>query len=124
MVFKVPKELDEFLTLGFLILFVLSFMLNVYRSSEITLEYYDYCFDIVPEKEFKIDTVRGLTIEDYMKEYANISLRNSKYAMNVMILLYWVCIPILCFYYSMFKFKKEMWKEEKTENYLNNEILK
>lgn len=111
--FNVPEEVDEFLTLGFLILFVISFMLNTYQSSEIVLDFAEYCYQVVPDETYEIDYLRGPNLEGYMTEYANLSLRNSKYAFGVLNFLYWFCIPYLCFFYAIYRFKPEMYENNR-----------
>lgn len=101
MVFNIPRELDEFLTLGFLFLFLISYGYNMATSGNATLVFLKNEYAVQPEENPLMDS--------WIQEYANNKLSQSIRAYYLTQGLYWLGIPILCFYYSIFKFKPDMW---------------
>lgn len=107
-VFNIPDECDEFLTFGFLIIFLISFMFNTYASGNATLIFIEDYYGIFPDPDYDPQQFYNKQYE-YVQKYANKTLSNNKIAYFTAHSLYWLGIPILCFYYSLFKFRREMW---------------
>lgn len=117
MVFDIPDEIDEFLTLMFLAIFVLSFMLNTHVCGRAVIDFYNESFDVSP-KVIQNDPLSSYSLDNsfsyYIQQSSNQYLKNTKVSFWSMIVIYWGIIPILCFYYAFFRFKSTMWKDLNT----------
>lgn len=108
MVFDIPPQVDEFLTNGFLLLFIISFLINTYMFSEISLDYIKECHHVVPNYNMtKYDRFTN-NFEYNLQQITNSAQKKSSFAFYSKLILYWIVIPFVCFYYS-FKFNKSMW---------------
>lgn len=102
MVFNVPQVWDEFITIQFLLLFVLGFCVNVYGSGSANLVLIKDVYDVSPYQDFDFPTDRQI----YVRSFAENIYSQSRIAFWISMLIYWVLIPSICFYYGIFKFRK------------------
>lgn len=115
MIFNIPREVDEFLTLGFLSLFVISFLINTFIGANLNIEIAEVCYHITPaNNSFEISPLQDY--DAYMtQQYTENFKKSSSRAYWSSLILYFGFIPILCFYYAFFKFKKDIWNGEKID---------
>lgn len=109
MVFNIPKEVDEFLTLGFLMLFVIAYMVNLSTAGQLEIQFVRNEFGIeIVNQSYEIDYFSNP--QQYMlNKFAENGFAKSERAWWVAMLIYWLGIPLLCYYFAIFRFKKGMW---------------
>lgn len=103
-VFNVPDEIDEWLTLQFIIFFVIGFLFNVYANGNATLVFFDDYYNIDPYSDISYN--RSLTEQEYyIREYASNTLVSTQRSFWIVHFLYWILSPLINFYYGFFRFK-------------------
>lgn len=101
MAFDVPKDVDNFFTLLFMIAVLLSIGYNVYTGGNATLVFLENEYSVVPNDDPIIDS--------WIQEYANNTIDKHKRVYWLSFFLYYLGVPLICFYYGYFKFRPEMW---------------
>jgi len=110
MTFNIPKEIDEFFYIQFVLFFLIGFMCNVYSNGQATLIFVEDYYQINP----LITDNQNLSSQyefmqsqkqEVIQKYTNQTYFNSKLARNLTLLLYWLISPLICFYFALFKFR-------------------
>jgi hypothetical protein len=115
-VLNVPKRIDSWLTIQFLLFFLIAFCVNIDANGRATLVYLSSEYHISP------DSPNFYYTDDYkmLQKYSqDIELRD-KWVWNICLILYFIISPAINFYFGLFIFKKGLWKE--TQQSLNTTI--
>lgn len=108
--FGMPKQLDNFFTLQFLLLFVVSFLFNFYGNAQVTLLYYDEVHGLTLEQcnALQDNPVLEMTKDqEYICEYLRGSSWRSLFAQKSSQILFSVISPLISLYYAFFVFRKK-----------------
>jgi ABC-type transport system involved in multi-copper enzyme maturation permease subunit len=104
-IFGIPKNREEFLTLCFLIVIACSFLVNVYSNGKATLIFIKNEYDIKPDSLNYNLTPEYQTIQ----KYANLTQFTDNRINIAILILIFIILPGICFYYAFFVFKKSDW---------------
>lgn len=131
MSFGIPADIDDFLVCEFIILFVISFMLNtstcnIQIVNDISAR---YSLDKNISSNFSFgssgfsNSSLNLSLDSTYGVYsfspqasAKSYFASSRKAFWIGLFLYWIAIPAICFYYSFFVFKKSYWTKDLNTN--------
>lgn len=105
-VFKLPDEIDEILTIQFLIIFVIGFMINVLANGNATLVFFHDEYGVSPGDDSFYQDYKT----EMISQYASTTLSNIHYSFWVSHFLYWILSPLVNFYYAFFRFRKLSWE--------------
>jgi hypothetical protein len=139
MAFGVPKQIDNFLTLGYLSLFLVSFMINTSMCGSAVVNFYNVTYHISPDllsqnsstSSFALNVSNpsmafGSNVQNQFNYYISSSAQSystsSHKAFYLGLFIYWFLIPALCFYYAFFVFKKSMWEKKSLNTSIDTNI--
>lgn len=105
MSFQIPRKIDDWLTIQYIIFFLIGFFLNVFSNGQATLIFIDDYYGVDQDSVFE-DTLYFSEKQKYIKEFENHIYTNNKFVWLVTLLLYFVISPLINFYYAFFVFKK------------------
>lgn len=111
-IFGIPPEVDEFFNLAFLIIFCLSVTLNSNYCGGGALKVFEENFNVKPD--FTVDEGSLYIMPQEQFNYlvqmeTNRYFKTSQKGFWFGMVLYWFAVPLLCYYYAIFRFKKGMW---------------
>lgn len=106
-VFNIPSQHDEWLTIQFILFFVLGFGINVYSNGQATLIYLENEYQLKPNHP-----AYNLTPQyELLQKYTNQEKYRNDWINYVLLILYFIISPLINFYFAFFKFKKGQWKD-------------
>jgi len=116
MVLNVPKNIDSWLTIQFLIFFLMAFAINTDANGRATLIYLSSEYHISPDSPNFEYTKDYQLLQKYSQD---VELRD-KWVWDICLILYFIISPAINFYFGFFVFKKgQTWKSQQS---LNTEI--
>jgi hypothetical protein len=101
-VFNIPKDVDSWLTIQYLILFLMAFAINTDANGRATLIYLEAEYHISPDSPNFYYTNDYKMLQKYSQD---VELRN-KWVWNICLILYFIISPTINFYFGFFVFKK------------------
>jgi hypothetical protein len=115
MTFNIPKPIDEFFVCVFMLFFLIGFMCNVYSNGQATLLFIHSYYDMKPNNSSSISIkILNTTIESNkefkaIQDFTNKTYFNNNFVNYLALIFYWLISPLICFYFAIFRFNKNMW---------------
>jgi ABC-type transport system involved in multi-copper enzyme maturation permease subunit len=108
-IFGIPKNREEFLTFCFIIVVLCGFLVNVYSNGKATLIFIKNKYDISPDSPVYNSTDEYKQIYDlaHQQKYTDDRINWA------ILFLTCVLLPVICFIYGFFIFKKSDWEVNK-----------
>lgn len=106
MPFDLPKDIDDFYATLMIILFLIGYCINVYAGGNATLIFIEDKYNLNPDSQI-LDLNSN---EYYIQKYASNTLSNNRLVFHTSMFLFWILMPLVCFYYGYFRFKHELRK--------------